>query len=282
VRRGPQPSQRPQGYSTIPANARDDGDDEDIKSVITDVTTATITPSESASTIFHNPFNVLQPPSSSGSSTPRSSPVNHKLPAFDDDSIAQESQLSTTSTTRATLDTHAAPSVIATESLVSPRSTATNDWSTQSDDEDPPIQPPTQISLESSRLSLEESLQTLELSYDDDYDNDDGEGLWITHANIKKHKIRDSTISDYIVSSTSGATYSQNASRRRSDVSEQTSKRVMKSACMTGDYAMQNVALQMGLNLISMDGMSVRHVKTWVLRCHGCFSYSPPPHMHLY
>jgi rRNA maturation endonuclease Nob1 len=60
--------------------------------------------------------------------------------------------------------------------------------------------------------------------------------------------------------------------RRRSDVTEKAGP-VMKSACMTGDYAMQNVALQMGLNLVSMEGGGVRHVKTWVLRCHGCFTY---------
>jgi len=47
---------------------------------------------------------------------------------------------------------------------------------------------------------------------------------------------------------------------------------VMKAACMTGDFAMQNVALQMGLNLISTDGLGVRQVKTWILRCHGCFT----------
>ena len=40
---------------------------------------------------------------------------------------------------------------------------------------------------------------------------------------------------------------------------------------MTGDYAMQNVALQMGMNLVDMDGVGVKSVKTWVLRCHGCF-----------
>ena len=239
--------------------------------MITDVTTATITPSESASTIFHNPFNLLQPPSSSGSSTPRSTPVGHKPSTFDEESIPPQSHVSTTSTAKATLDTQPTPSVITTESLVYQRSTATDDWSTQSDDEDLSVQPSIQFSPESSRLSFEESLQTLDLSDDENGDGNDGEGLWITPTNIKKHKIRDSTISNYVVSSTSGTVYPQSTSRRRSDVSEQSSKPVMKSACMTGDYAMQNVALQMGLNLISMDGMSIRHLKTWVLRCHGCF-----------
>ena len=64
--------------------------------------------------------------------------------------------------------------------------------------------------------------------------------------------------------------------RRRSDASERPGGAVMKSACMTGDFAMQNVALQMGLNLVNMDGGGVKYVKTWVLRCHGCFKYTPP------
>jgi RNA-binding protein NOB1 len=36
---------------------------------------------------------------------------------------------------------------------------------------------------------------------------------------------------------------------------------------------MQNVALQMGLNLVNVEGGGIRSVKTWVLRCHGCFTY---------
>ncbi|CAG8535726.1 9740_t:CDS:2 [Funneliformis mosseae] len=45
----------------------------------------------------------------------------------------------------------------------------------------------------------------------------------------------------------------------------------MKIACMTTDYSMQNVLLQMRLNLISVDGKRIRKVKNWVLRCHACY-----------
>ena len=41
--------------------------------------------------------------------------------------------------------------------------------------------------------------------------------------------------------------------------------------CMTTDYAMQNVMLQMGLQVISLDGNVIRNVKQWVLRCAGCY-----------
>ena len=42
-------------------------------------------------------------------------------------------------------------------------------------------------------------------------------------------------------------------------------------ACMTSDYAMQNVILQMGMKLISTDGMQIKELKTYVLRCHACY-----------
>jgi RNA-binding protein NOB1 len=45
-------------------------------------------------------------------------------------------------------------------------------------------------------------------------------------------------------------------------------------ACITTDFAMQNVLLQMNLNLISLTGLRITKVKSWVLRCHACFTIS--------
>ncbi|CAO3665886.1 unnamed protein product [Umbelopsis vinacea] len=47
---------------------------------------------------------------------------------------------------------------------------------------------------------------------------------------------------------------------------------VMQAACITADFAMQNVLLQMNLNLVSTDGMRVKRIKNWVMRCHACYS----------
>ncbi|KAL6042285.1 20S-pre-rRNA D-site endonuclease nob1 [Balamuthia mandrillaris] len=44
-----------------------------------------------------------------------------------------------------------------------------------------------------------------------------------------------------------------------------------KVGCMTTDYAMQNVLLQMGLNLVSVDGMVIKKLKKFILRCQACF-----------
>ncbi|XP_069757365.1 RNA-binding protein NOB1 isoform X2 [Narcine bancroftii] len=41
--------------------------------------------------------------------------------------------------------------------------------------------------------------------------------------------------------------------------------------CMTTDFAMQNVLIQMGLNVISLNGMIIKQARNFVLRCHGCF-----------
>ncbi|KAK9716556.1 hypothetical protein RND81_06G241500 [Saponaria officinalis] len=41
-------------------------------------------------------------------------------------------------------------------------------------------------------------------------------------------------------------------------------------ACVTGDFAMQNVILQMGLRLVAPGGMQIRELHRWVLKCHAC------------
>jgi len=46
-------------------------------------------------------------------------------------------------------------------------------------------------------------------------------------------------------------------------------------ACMTTDFAMQNVLLQMGLLLTSHSGKIIDTVKQWVLKCDACFSIFP-------
>ena len=37
--------------------------------------------------------------------------------------------------------------------------------------------------------------------------------------------------------------------------------------CVTVDFAMQNVLMQMGLGLYSIRGVAIRKLKQWVLRC---------------
>ena len=43
-----------------------------------------------------------------------------------------------------------------------------------------------------------------------------------------------------------------------------------RTACATTDFAMQNVILQMNLELLTVDGVRVRKLKSWVQRCSTC------------
>ena len=72
---------------------------------------------------------------------------------------------------------------------------------------------------------------------------------WITPSNIKKHQARDGNAETAPVGG----------------------NKTMQVATITTDFAMQNVLLQMGLNLVSPSIQQVRHIKTFILRCHACF-----------
>ncbi|KAG4305563.1 hypothetical protein PORY_001119 [Pneumocystis oryctolagi] len=79
-------------------------------------------------------------------------------------------------------------------------------------------------------------------------DNDDNDG-WITPSNIHRYKSID---------------------EKTTMISAKT--KTLKVACVTNDFAMQNVLLQMDLNLVSLEtGLKIKTIKSWVLRCYGCF-----------
>lgn len=48
----------------------------------------------------------------------------------------------------------------------------------------------------------------------------------------------------------------------------------IKVACITTDFSMQNVLLQIGLRLLSSEGMLIKRVKQWILKCIACFTTS--------
>ncbi|KAG9125731.1 Nin1 binding protein [Ceratobasidium sp. 392] len=95
--------------------------------------------------------------------------------------------------------------------------------------------------------------------YDDPPCDDDGDGEWITPDNVATHKSRALQM------------LPSDDSKRNSKKAENTPPVHLDVACMTVDYAMQNVLLQMGLNLVGAEGRRISTVKSWVLRCHACF-----------
>ncbi|KAK1244234.1 hypothetical protein MKX08_002372 [Trichoderma sp. CBMAI-0020] len=81
-------------------------------------------------------------------------------------------------------------------------------------------------------------------------EDSDDEG-WITPSNLKKQQAKDS-----------GA----------NGTNDNAPPKTLQAAILTSDYAMQNVALRINLNLVTPSLSRITYLKTWVLRCHGCFS----------
>lgn len=52
------------------------------------------------------------------------------------------------------------------------------------------------------------------------------------------------------------------------DAAEEQSVRV---ACMSTDYAIQNVLKQINLNIAALDGRIIKNMRTYILRCYACF-----------
>lgn len=91
---------------------------------------------------------------------------------------------------------------------------------------------------------------------DDDNDDDDkvdGDGCWITPQNVAEIE----------------AQFSKIALDTKDD--EGTKDDSLVVACATSDYSIQNVLLQIGLKVVSInDGLLIRQTKQFVLRCYAC------------
>lgn len=97
----------------------------------------------------------------------------------------------------------------------------------------------------------EEEVDQPEVVEDDEDTDDEG---WITPSNLQEQQAADAA---------AGAiTDKKTASRPVT----------LQAALLTSDYAMQNVSLRMNLNLLSPSFMRITRLKTWILRCHGCFT----------
>lgn len=108
-----------------------------------------------------------------------------------------------------------------------------------------PVVDPVAVDEDQSQQDVEE------VAASESEDSDDGEG-WITPSNIKRVQAEEAA--------TAGS------------ASPQSVAQTMQVATLTTDFAMQNVLLRMNLNLLSPSLNRISQVKTWVLRCHACFS----------
>ncbi|KAH8654057.1 Nin one binding Zn-ribbon like-domain-containing protein [Tricladium varicosporioides] len=83
---------------------------------------------------------------------------------------------------------------------------------------------------------------------ENEVEDSDEEG-WITPQNLKQHQEKDAN----------------GLAEPEAEV------KIIQVACITSDFAMQNVLLRMNLNLLAPNMQRIRQLKTWVLRCHACF-----------
>ncbi|XP_078101260.1 RNA-binding protein NOB1 isoform X1 [Sander vitreus] len=101
-----------------------------------------------------------------------------------------------------------------------------------------------------SESGLDTAPQTGEQSDDEDKENEpedeeeeDGGG-WITPSNIQQVKM---------------------------ESGDWTAPADVTVGCLTTDFAMQNVLIQMGLHVLSVNGMLIKEARNYILRCHACF-----------
>lgn len=101
-------------------------------------------------------------------------------------------------------------------------------------------------STQSSALHDYACHESVDVTKEDLSEEDDGIG-WINEENLEEHLARDG------------------------GVGSMTDEDRQRVACVTTDFAMQNVMLQIGLKLLSVDGRRmIRQIRRFALRCHSC------------
>ncbi|XP_012540283.1 RNA-binding protein NOB1 [Monomorium pharaonis] len=80
---------------------------------------------------------------------------------------------------------------------------------------------------------------------DDNDDDDDDDSGWITPTNVSNVKKQ------------MGAAILE--------------EKAATVACLTMDFAMQNVLMQIGLNVVALDGRVIKQMRTFIFRCYACF-----------
>nr|CAG4649422.1 EOG090X07WR [Scapholeberis mucronata] len=77
-----------------------------------------------------------------------------------------------------------------------------------------------------------------------DDEDDDSDGGWITPGNIEQVKHSMAGVTETVQ---------------------------MDVACLTTDFSMQNVMMNMGLHVVSLEGRLIHEARTYILRCYACF-----------
>ena len=122
------------------------------------------------------------------------------------------------------------------------------------------------VSSERDKTVKEDGL-TKEL--EENYLEDDDDGEWITPDTLTEALLKDSG--------------EDTVGSRGVEVTEEQRKETLnlpnnQVALATGDFAIQNVALQLNLNLMNFhSGLRIKRLRNYMLRCHACFQMFPLP-----
>ncbi|CAL4060566.1 unnamed protein product [Meganyctiphanes norvegica] len=81
---------------------------------------------------------------------------------------------------------------------------------------------------------------------EEEEEDDDG---WITPSNVAKHKKQ----------------------KKIESVKPEELDEIVDVACITADFAMQNVLKHIGLNVMGVNGKIIHQLRTYILRCHACY-----------
>ncbi|KAL6940808.1 hypothetical protein ACO0QE_004726 [Hanseniaspora vineae] len=110
------------------------------------------------------------------------------------------------------------------------------------------------------------STETQENLGEGEYFEDDDDGDWITPDSLAMQMMKDQG------EDVSGEQMLNNNTDGNSGENEQNTF----VALATGDFAVQNVALQINLNLMNfMNGFKITKLRNYMLRCHACFHMCP-------
>ncbi|ABN64576.1 Predicted RNA-binding protein Nob1p involved in 26S proteasome assembly [Scheffersomyces stipitis CBS 6054] len=121
-------------------------------------------------------------------------------------------------------------------------------------------QPAESTTNETTQDNSEQIDEIKENHLEEDYEEEDDDGEWITPENLMEEIMKD------------------NSEQIQERTSTSKSEPFIKVALSTGDFACQNVAMQIGLNLMNpSSGKQIKRVRNYMYRCHACFRLTPIP-----
>ncbi len=102
---------------------------------------------------------------------------------------------------------------------------------------------------------------------------DDGEG-WISKTNMRDCIISGKNMIGSQILHTGFDASATNTKKQKNKKKKNAEQPLNQSpvGCVTTDFTMQNVMLQMNLRVVSIDGMQIRSIRQWVMRCMACYT----------